>query len=159
MTSSTINISWTASTDNVAVTGYEIFRDGSLYASVAGTSYADSGLPPLTSHAYQVRARDAAGNRSALTSPPVSATTTASPPDVIKITKAEWRASTKELKVEATSSGAPAAVLTVKGFGQMTYSASKKKYTFAKKPVSANPGTVTVTSSLGGSASASVTNR
>ena len=73
--------------------------------------------------------------------------------DAITITKAEWRASRQELRVEATSSEQPGAVLTLVGFGEMTF--KKGKYTFKKKPT-ANPGTVTVTSSLGGGATKTV---
>ena len=75
--------------------------------------------------------------------------------DVVTILKAEWKADRQELKVEATSSEAPNATLTVVGFGTMTYKADKNKYELRIKPVD-NPGTVTVTSSLGGSASLSV---
>ena len=73
--------------------------------------------------------------------------------DVITITKAEWKAGRQELKVTATSSAQPDAVLTLVGFGEMKF--RKNKYEFKKKPL-ANPGTVTVTSSLGGSATATV---
>jgi chitodextrinase len=74
-----VDLSWTASTDNVGVTGYEVFRDGALLASVgAVTSYSDTTVAPSTSYSYQVRARDAAGNRSALSGP---ATVTTPAPD------------------------------------------------------------------------------
>ena len=60
-----INLSWTASTDNVAVTNYEIYRGGALLATVgAVTSYADTTVNPGTSYSYQVKAMDLAGNRS-----------------------------------------------------------------------------------------------
>lgn len=67
---STVGLSWTASTDNVGVTGYQVFRslDGVTYASIgtsATTSYSDAGLSPDTSYWYRVRAQDAAGNVSA----------------------------------------------------------------------------------------------
>jgi V8-like Glu-specific endopeptidase len=75
--------------------------------------------------------------------------------DVVTILKAEWKAAKQELVVEATSSEQPNATLTVVGFGTMTYKAAQNKYTLKIKPV-ANPGTVTVTSSLGGSAAANV---
>jgi hypothetical protein len=75
--------------------------------------------------------------------------------DVVTILKAEWKADRQELKVEATSSEQPNATLTVVGFGTMTYKADKNKYELKIKPVD-NPGTVTVTSSQGGSASHSV---
>jgi chitodextrinase len=65
-TQSTIPLSWTASTDNVGVTGYEIYRDGAAtaLATVSQTSYTDQGLTAGTSHTYLVKARDAAGNTS-----------------------------------------------------------------------------------------------
>ena len=56
----------------------------------------------------------------------------------------------------ATSSQQPTAVLTVVGYGQMTWNRRSALYTYTNKG-GANPGTVTVTSSLGGSATASVT--
>ena len=81
--------------------------------------------------------------------------TTATEPqgDVVTITKAEWKASRQELKVNATSSEQPDAELTLVGFGQMTF--KKNKYEFKIKKVD-NPGTVTVTSNLGGSDTATV---
>jgi len=65
-----INLSWTASTDNVAVTGYRVERcqgmNCSGFAQIASlgvvTTYNDTGLTPGTSYSYQVRATDAAGN-------------------------------------------------------------------------------------------------
>lgn len=74
VSSSQINLAWTSSTDDVGVTGYDIYCGGSLLTSVAGTSYQDTGLTPATTYSYQVRAKDAAGNTSAVTSS-VSATT------------------------------------------------------------------------------------
>lgn len=59
-------ISWTASTDNVGVTGYEIYRDGVKVGTSATTSYTDNGLSPETDYSYTVKAFDAAGNLSAL---------------------------------------------------------------------------------------------
>jgi hypothetical protein len=61
-------VDWSASTDNVAVTGYEVFRGGTLVATVPTTHFLDSGLAANTSYTYQVRAVDAAGNRSAASS-------------------------------------------------------------------------------------------
>jgi SPP1 family predicted phage head-tail adaptor len=61
-----INLSWTASTDAIGVTGYNIYRDGLLIDSSTTTSYADTGLTDATLYSYQVTAFDAAGNESAL---------------------------------------------------------------------------------------------
>jgi hypothetical protein len=74
-----VQLSWTASTDNVGVTGYDIYRDGAStpLASVTGsvTSYVDNTAAPQTTYSYTVRARDAAGNSTA--SNAASATTPA----------------------------------------------------------------------------------
>jgi chitodextrinase len=68
-------VSWSSSTDNVGVTGYRVFRNGTAVATPTATSYADSGLAPGTTYTYRVSARDAAGNESGQ-SVAVSATTT-----------------------------------------------------------------------------------
>lgn len=60
--SSTIDLSWTASTDNVGVTGYEIYKGGVYQTTVAGTTHQLTGLTPSTSYSIYVRAKDAAGN-------------------------------------------------------------------------------------------------
>ena len=65
VSTSRIDLSWTASTDNVAVAGYRVYRDGSLVASPAGTTYSDTGLAAGTTYGYRVAAYDAAGNTSA----------------------------------------------------------------------------------------------
>jgi chitodextrinase len=62
---SRVDLSWGASSDNVGVTGYEVYRDGSLIATPTGTTYSDTGVSAGTTYTYQVKARDAAGNRSA----------------------------------------------------------------------------------------------
>src|SRR5438034_260291 len=62
VSSSQINLSWGASTDNVKVTRYIVRRDGVKIATPVSTSYADTGLSPATTYSYTVAARDAAGN-------------------------------------------------------------------------------------------------
>lgn len=74
LSSSEIALSWNASTDDVGVAGYKIYRDGSYLTTVSGTSYTNGGLASATSYSYRVSAYDAAGNESALSSS-VSATT------------------------------------------------------------------------------------
>ncbi|MEV5987904.1 glycoside hydrolase family 48 protein [Streptomyces sp. NPDC052051] len=75
-TDTTVSLTWTASTDDVGVAGYDIYRAGTLTGSAATTTFTDSGLKPSTSYAYTVRAKDAAGNVSAA-SGAVTATTEA----------------------------------------------------------------------------------
>jgi chitodextrinase len=62
VTASQVGLSWTASTDNVGVVGYRVIRNGSVIATVSGTTYTDSGVSASTSYTYQVVAADAAGN-------------------------------------------------------------------------------------------------
>jgi fibronectin type 3 domain-containing protein len=58
-----IDLSWMASTDNVGVTGYNVYRGGTLLAGIApATAYADTTVAPSTTYGYQVRALDAAAN-------------------------------------------------------------------------------------------------
>jgi hypothetical protein len=66
VTSSRIDLSWTACTDNIAVVGYKIYDSyGSNLRSVNGTSTYFDGLNPGTQYCYRVTAYDAAGNESA----------------------------------------------------------------------------------------------
>lgn len=69
-----ISMAWNAATDNYGVAGYRLFRNGSLIAQLSGTSYADTGLNPASTHNYAVCAYDAAGNVSS-TSAPVAMST------------------------------------------------------------------------------------
>ncbi|HTI26576.1 MAG TPA: glycosyl hydrolase family 18 protein [Kutzneria sp.] len=73
-TSSSVSLSWGASTDNVGVTGYDVLRGGTTIATVTGTSYTNTGLAASTTYTYTVKARDAAGNLSGASNQ-VSATT------------------------------------------------------------------------------------
>jgi chitodextrinase len=63
-TTSQVNLSWKASTDNVGVTGYDVYRSTTLLQKVSGTtlSYADISVSPSTTYSYTVKAFDAAGN-------------------------------------------------------------------------------------------------
>ena len=64
-TSSSVSLTWAASTDNVGVTGYQVFRGATLVGSPTTTSFTDTGLAASTAFTYTVQARDAAGNTSA----------------------------------------------------------------------------------------------
>jgi chitodextrinase len=64
-TMTSINLAWSASTDNVAVTGYRVYRNGILVGSPTATSYVDSGLTADTSYSYRIAAIDGSGNLSA----------------------------------------------------------------------------------------------
>ncbi len=77
VTSGSVALAWDPATDNVGVTGYDVYRDGSPVATVTGTSAVDSGVAAGTTYTYTVKARDAAGNTSdpatlPVTTPPAS---------------------------------------------------------------------------------------
>ncbi|HEX5591745.1 MAG TPA: CHAP domain-containing protein [Solirubrobacterales bacterium] len=79
-TTSSLNLSWTASTDNVGVAGYGLYRNGSRIATTTSSGYKFSGLSCGSSYKLGVDAYDAAGNRSAVAS--VTASTSACPKSV-----------------------------------------------------------------------------
>jgi hypothetical protein len=68
VTTTTVALSWTASTDSVGVTGYRVYRGGSQIGTSASASYSDSDLTPATQYSYTVAAYDAAGNVSSQSS-------------------------------------------------------------------------------------------
>lgn len=63
-TQTTTDLTWNAATDNIGVTGYDVYQDGNLIANVSNTSYQVSGLNASTSYSFNVVARDAASNLS-----------------------------------------------------------------------------------------------
>jgi len=79
ITETSFTLSWNASSDNVGVTGYDVYRNGSLIGSVTGTSASITGLTASTTYAMTVRAKDAAGNVSSASSS--LNVTTLDPPD------------------------------------------------------------------------------
>jgi len=108
-----VTLSWTAATDDRALGGYQIVRDGTVIGSTGDTSYTDTGLTPSTSYSYTVHAVDAAGNVGPDTAP-LSVTTTASNPVLFSETwpgadgsawPAAWTASASNGTVD-TQSGA-----------------------------------------------------
>src|SRR2546429_647229 len=83
---SQINLAWTASTDNVGVTGYRVERcTGAACSNFAqisaptATTFSDTGLTASTSYSYRVRATDAVSNLSAYSS--TASASTPAPPD------------------------------------------------------------------------------
>ncbi|MDQ6849138.1 MAG: fibronectin type III domain-containing protein [Actinomycetota bacterium] len=111
--SSTAALRWSPSSDNVGVTGYNVYRDGTRVNSgseVIGTSFTDSRLTPSTSYRYTVTALDAGGNESPA-SAPVQATTAAatgtsftlSPTDDSTIDPASNTPTSTRLTVDAAS--------------------------------------------------------
>ena len=88
--SSQINLSWTAASDNVGVTGYRVERcqgagctSFAQIATASGTTYSNTGLTGSTSYSYRVRAADAASNLSGYSATATAATAAANRPPVI----------------------------------------------------------------------------
>jgi chitodextrinase len=106
ITSTSANLAWTAATDNIGVSGYQIVRDGDVIATTTALSYNDTSLTPGTTYSYVVTALDAAGNISAASNT-VSVTT--STPDTV---------------APAISFGAPLANQTVSGTVAVSATAS-----------------------------------
>ena len=112
-TTTSVALTWSAGTDNVGVTGYDVYRDGSKLIGVgAVTSYTDAAVTPGSTHTYAVLAKDGAGNPSPL-SASVTATTPTSaavPDTVIDSAPAPPPAATKSTSAtftfHATLSGA-----------------------------------------------------
>jgi chitodextrinase len=75
-TTSTIPLTWNASTDNVGVTGYQVYNGTTLLATTTSTSTTISGLTPSTSYTFTVKATDAAGNTSTPSNPITASTAT-----------------------------------------------------------------------------------
>jgi chitodextrinase len=78
VSSSQINLAWTASTDNVGVTGYKVYRNGTQVGTSNTTSFSNTGLVASSVYSYTVAAYDAAGNTSAQSTPAVSEITSGS---------------------------------------------------------------------------------
>jgi chitodextrinase len=106
-TASSISVAWNASSDNVAVTGYNLYRDGASAGYATSTSASFTGLTCGSSYALSVEATDAAGNRSprasltastsACTAPPppsgtctVASTSGCVPGSTITLTDTQW---------------------------------------------------------------------
>ncbi len=67
-TATSISLSWTASTDNVGITGYDVYANSVLKTTVTGLTATITGLTASTSYSIYVKAKDAAGNASASSS-------------------------------------------------------------------------------------------
>jgi hypothetical protein len=105
VSSSQIDLSWDASTDNVEVVGYHIYRKGIYVGSTTETSYQSTGLLPSTTYSYRVAAFDSEGNVSAQ-SVAVSKKTQPLPSTRFIIGDRVWIRSKSNVRSIASSSGA-----------------------------------------------------
>jgi phospholipase C len=101
-----IDLGWSPSSDAGGVSGYTIYRNGSPVGTSTTTSYTDTGLSAGTTYSYTVDAVDTSNNRSAQSSPPVTATTAADttvPTAPATLTATAVRASRIDLAWSASS--------------------------------------------------------
>ncbi|HIA92140.1 TPA: hypothetical protein EYO12_03435 [Candidatus Saccharibacteria bacterium] len=66
---SSISLGWAASTDNIAVDSYRLFRDDAIISDTDSLSFTDTGLSEDTSFSYQIEAVDSSGNSSPKSDP------------------------------------------------------------------------------------------
>jgi chitodextrinase len=106
VTQTGLTVTWNASTDNVGVTGYDVYRGGTKVATVTSTSSAQSGLVCGTSYSFGVVARDAAGNSSSQASSQAStsACSTSPPPSTYFAGSSPWNTPIGQAVVAAQSS-------------------------------------------------------
>ncbi|MCP5052043.1 MAG: Ig-like domain-containing protein [bacterium] len=151
------SLSWTAGSDTTSHNVYfGTTSSPPSQGSQGGTTFNPGTLANDTTYYWRI---DEVNSEGTTTGPTWSFTTESAGGgggDTVTITKAEWKASKEELKIEATSSDQPNVTLTVVGYGVMTYKANKNKYELKKKP-EAYVSSVTVTSSGGGTDTKSVT--
>jgi len=139
----TIDLNWTASTDNFAVTGYKVFRDGGLteIATVTTTSFSDAGLSVNSTHSYQVVAFDAAGNQSAKSNTASATTQLAGALVSLALNPTTVTAPTPSTGTVSLSGPAPASGLTI----TLTSSDTRKARVPATVTVPAGQSTATFT--------------
>ena len=131
---SQVNLSWNASTDNVGVAGYTVYRDGNPIASTSGantTSYSDTSVAAATTYTYTVDAIDGAGNHSP-PSGPVSVTTPSGTVHTLTLTPAadSYADSSNPAVTHGTST-------------QLRVDGSPLVYSYLRFDLSSVPGTIT----------------
>ena len=104
ITTASINVSWTAATDNVAVTKYEVYLNGNLHGDTNNTNYTASGLNSNTSYAISVLAKDIANNKSAQSAAVNGTTLTDSTPPSVPTNLSISNETGTSFKVNWTSS-------------------------------------------------------
>jgi hypothetical protein len=162
VSSSEIALTWD---DASGETGYTVeYRETGTTVWIVATSdlaansngYMVTGLTPITAYDFQVCASDdSSQSMCETTDSSITTLEDGVQQEVVTITLTQYKTKAKQLLVEAISSLQPQAVLTLVGYGEMTYSAADGLYIYQAK--AGDPGnTVTVISDLGGSATAPV---
>jgi chitodextrinase len=110
-TESSVELIWSASTDNKAVAGYEVYRDGNLVGATTGadvTSFTAAGLAPGATYTFTVKAKDAEGNLSEASN--AVSVTMAPPSEVTYISDLTWTMATNgwgAIQIDKSIDGKP----------------------------------------------------
>ncbi|MDR3519696.1 MAG: fibronectin type III domain-containing protein [Candidatus Pacebacteria bacterium] len=108
VSSSQVNLSWMASTDDTGVAGYNVYENGNEITTTTNNSYYVSGLSASTTYSFTVSAYDAAGNTSGQSTSASATTTVLLPPTVPTLTintispsqySLSWTASTSSIAI------------------------------------------------------------
>jgi hypothetical protein len=137
---SQVVLNWTASTDNTRATGYRIYRDGALVGTAPTTYFLDSGLAVASTHTYTLRAIDAAGNQSLVSSSLRTKTASLSTGSTGTLTGVVFNAAGKLL------SGATVSLRLSNGSVKSTTSSTTGVWKLSSLP----PGQYTLTATLSG---------
>jgi fibronectin type 3 domain-containing protein len=104
--STTVSLSWTPSSDDIGVAGYNVIRNGVWIANTTQPAYSDKGLSTSTTYNYQVQAFDLAGNTSVMT-PTLSLSTVYTLPPSVPTNVVAMATSTSQIAVSWTASTDP----------------------------------------------------
>lgn len=104
---STVNLTWNASTDNVGIAGYHLWRNGTQLPNLTVTQLVDSGLAGNTTYTYQVAAFDLGGNMSPTSVVTVTTQNSTTPNPPTNLTGVAVSGSQINLKWTAPTGGAP----------------------------------------------------
>ena len=173
-TSFSVKLSWTASTDNIGVTSYQVYQDGNQIAALSSSeqSYTAVDLTAATTYAFSVKAQDAAGNQSAESNPvsatfaappndptaPVDSTDTEAPQAFELTTAANGQSLTLSWNTPQDNQAVTSYIVSVNGVAQDTLPASATSYTATNLSAdSAYTFTVVAYDAAGNSSQASYT--
>jgi len=153
VTATSFTLTWTASTDNVRVIGYDVFRNGVLLGSTPIPAFAATGLAPSTLSQMRVKARDAAGNLSGFSA--ILAVTTSArpnvPPTVVLTTPADGFAFTLPFTLTLTGVATDSDGIVAKvGFydggiliGETATPSAPNTFSYQFTPITAGPHALT----------------
>ena len=108
-TTTSVSLTWSASTDTIGVTGYEVYNGSTLITTTTATSYNVTGLAASTTYSFSIKAKDAAGNKSASSSPlsvTTNATTTSTKTELYLSEYVEGSSNNKALEIKNETSAA-----------------------------------------------------